>query len=174
MSKLYIRGIAHTSEAEAVNELGADLAGFVISSEPGRFKRGITVSKAESLRAVLKRSIKTVGIFKDEPIEFIESLCEADVIDVIELRGAEDDDYILELSRITRHPIIKAARITTAEEAQAADALHCQYLLLKSATEPELLSQLQTPVFLKLKDGEKLPEDVNPYGTAMLPAETEK
>lgn len=122
----------HSKDIEAVNELRPDFVGFIMSTEQ-KFRRQISVHKAEKFRSMLKPSIKAVGVFVDEPIDFITEICENDIIDLIQLHGAEDDDYILELSRRVKTPIIKAVHVSTTQQILEAQKLHCQYLLLDTA-----------------------------------------
>lgn len=132
MSKIKICGMMHKEDIEAVNELRPDFVGFIMSTEQ-KFRRQISTAKAEKFRSLLKPSIKAVGVFVDEPIEFIEEICENDIIDLIQLHGNEDDDYILKLSRRVKTPIIKAVHVRTTEQILEAQKLHCQYLLLDTA-----------------------------------------
>ncbi len=119
-------------DIEAVNELRPDFVGFIMSAQQ-KFRRQISPHKAEQFRSILKPSIKAVGVFVDEPMDFIEAICENDIIDMIQLHGAEDDDYILKLSRRVKMPIIKAVHVSTTEQILEAEKLHCQYLLLDTA-----------------------------------------
>ncbi|MCH5303867.1 MAG: phosphoribosylanthranilate isomerase [Ruminococcus sp.] len=133
MSKIKICGMMRSEDIEIVNELTPDFVGFVFSSIDGRFRRQVSVSKAERMRSSLKTSIKAVGVFVDEPIEFIERICEDDIIDVVQLHGNEKAEYILELSRTVKTPIIKAVHVKSAEQIYEAEKLPCQYLLLDTA-----------------------------------------
>lgn len=179
MSKIKICGLMHTADADALNELVPDFAGFILSSTEGRFRRQITVAKADLLRSRLDHSIKTVGVFVDEALDFITEICEDEIIDLIQLHGDEDDDFILSLSRRVRQPIIKAVKAKSSEDILAAEGLHCHYLLLDTPYSDKpggggesfgweiIPKSLSKPFFLAGGLGadnlQKALEEVNPY-----------
>lgn len=131
MSKIMICGITHSSEVSALNRLTPDYVGFVLGSDETSPRR-ISHSKAEDLKQKLKSSVQAVGIFENESIDFIESYCDNDIIDLVQLDGDEDDRYILELSRRVPVPIIKTVKAKSPQDIIDAEKLHCQYLRLGS------------------------------------------
>ena len=52
------------------------------------------------------------------------------VIDLVQLHGDEDADYIKSLQDAVSCPVIKAMRVQSPEQVLAAEALPCDYLLL--------------------------------------------
>jgi len=64
----------------------------------------------------LNTAIKAVGVFVDESVENIVKLLDHRVIDIVQLHGNEDEDYIKELRRFTDKPIIKAFCIKREED----------------------------------------------------------
>jgi phosphoribosylanthranilate isomerase len=65
---------------------------------------------------MLSNEIQAVGVFVDEDKEFIAKLANENTIDLIQLHGSEDSDYISELKELTDKPIIKAIQIQTPED----------------------------------------------------------
>lgn len=56
------------------------------------------------------------------------------IIDVIQLHGDEDADFIRRLRELTGAPIIKAAKIRTPEDVGRVQALGADYVLLDNGT----------------------------------------
>lgn len=132
MSKIKICGMQRIEDIKIVNEFLPDFVGFIMS-EQDKFRRQIPVNLAAKLRGNLDDFIRPVGVFVDESEEFIADICNNDIIDLIQLHGHEDNDYILRLGRMVRVPIVKAVHVRTSEEIRQAEKLSCQYLLLDTA-----------------------------------------
>ena len=93
-----ICGLRRPEDAMAANCLKPDLAGFILS--PG-FRRSIDPEQAQRLRRILTPDIRTVGVFVDAPLEEILQAAEGGWIDMIQLHGREDRDYITKLTDLT-------------------------------------------------------------------------
>ncbi|MDR2191404.1 MAG: phosphoribosylanthranilate isomerase [Endomicrobium sp.] len=107
MVKVKICGLKRKEDIEYVNLTKPDYAGFVFAG----VKRKIDFKTAEYLRSLLDDKIQAVGVFVDEPIENIAALCKADTIDLIQLHGGEDENYIDKLRQKTGAKIIKAVKV---------------------------------------------------------------
>lgn len=178
MSKVKICGLQRTQDIEIVNEFMPNYAGFILGSEK-KFRRQVSASDAEKLSEKLDPQIKSVGVFVDEPIDFICSLCDNDVIDIIQLHGSEDNDYILELSKRVQNPIIKAVHVKNSNQVEQAEKLSCNYLLLDTAYKDKaggggkkfdwdlIPEKVSKPYFLaggiNAKNAIKAIEKLNPY-----------
>lgn len=99
MAKIKICGLRRSEDIEYVNELSPDYIGFILS---GGFRRSVSAAQAEKMKSFLKKNIKAVGVFVDEPIENIN----LDFIDLVQLHGNESPEYC---SRINA-PVIKALK----------------------------------------------------------------
>lgn len=130
MTKIKICGMRRKEDILYVNEYLPDYAGFILSKGYRR-----TVEKADffRLREMLSEHIKCVGVFVDEPVENI--LRFADSLDVIQLHGSEDAEYIERLSERTDCAVWKAVRTSRREDIETADAYPCSALLIDSCTE---------------------------------------
>ncbi|MCL2484749.1 MAG: phosphoribosylanthranilate isomerase [Endomicrobia bacterium] len=118
MSKIKICGLKREEDIKYVNETKPDFAGFVFAG----VKRKIDFKAAEKFKALLNKDIKSVGVFVNEPIENIIDLYKSGIIDLVQLHGEEDAEYIKNLKDKIDIPIIKAIRLGChCEEAQCAD-----------------------------------------------------
>ncbi|AET67123.1 phosphoribosylanthranilate isomerase [Desulfosporosinus orientis DSM 765] len=155
MTKIKICGLTRLCDIEAVNEALPDFAGFVFAES----RRRIAPENALALRKVLNDGIKAVGVFVDARIEEILGICSQGIIDVIQLHGQENQDYINKLRDITGKPIIKAVRVRSGEDIKAAGGFSCHYLLLDAYSQKaqggtgetfdwNLAAQVNKPFFL--------------------------
>lgn len=126
MAKIKICGLRREEDIRAVNQFRPDYIGFVFAS--GR--RQIDFKTAEKLRDKLNPSICPVGIFVNEDISFILSLCKAGIIDVIQLHGDESEGYRKELKKALPNKIIQAIRIRDASQIKVAEDNCADYFLL--------------------------------------------
>ena len=108
MTKIKICGLKRELDIEYINEFLPEFAGFVFYPKS---KRYVDFEKAKSLKSKLDKNIKAVGVFVNEDIEKILFLCKNDIIDIIQLHGNEDEEYIKKLKEKTEKPVIKAVRI---------------------------------------------------------------
>ncbi|MEY8355323.1 phosphoribosylanthranilate isomerase [Lachnospiraceae bacterium 54-53] len=130
--RIKICGLTRREDVLAVNRWKPDYAGFVFA--PG--KRRITGAKAGELRKLLLPEIPAAGVFVNSPMNDIVSLAENRTIDLIQLHGDEDRDYILELKKCLGplYPVIKAIRVRTGEDMTRACELPADFLLFDTYT----------------------------------------
>ncbi|MDR1771414.1 MAG: phosphoribosylanthranilate isomerase [Hungatella sp.] len=130
--RIKICGLTRREDILAVNVLKPDYAGFVFA--PG--KRRITGPEAKLLKEVLLPEIPAAGVFVNSPIEDILSLAENKTIDLIQLHGDEDRDYMIELKSCLAPglPVIKAIRVRQAEDMKEAEDLPADFLLFDTYT----------------------------------------
>lgn len=107
MTKVKICGIRSMNDARFVNEAKPDYAGFVFAKS----RRQIGPEQAVYLRKALSRDIRTVGVFVNEDLGFIQKLCRARVIDMVQLHGDEDEITVRRVMEATGLPTVKAVRI---------------------------------------------------------------
>lgn len=128
MCKIKICGLKSPEDIEAVNMAMPDYAGFVFAGN----RRRITFERAEELRAMLHKDIESVGVFVNEDVERIKAVCDGGIIDLVQLHGDEDGEYLKKLKREITCPVIKAVRIKDKNEFAGIAELECDYLLLDS------------------------------------------
>jgi len=107
MAKIKICGLKRIEDIQCVNEAKPDYIGFVFAGA----KRKIGFEEAAKLKSFLDKDIKAVGVFVNEKIDNVISLCSKGVIDFVQLHGDEDESYIRELKGRTGKPVIKAVKV---------------------------------------------------------------
>ena len=113
-------------DIEYANRVKPDLVGFIFANT----RRKISPAQAKQFRKALDTEIPAVGVFVNEDISVITSLVQDGCIDMIQLHGEEDADYIRRLREICDVPVIKAVKVQTVEQIRQAAALPVDYLLL--------------------------------------------
>lgn len=106
--KIKICGLSRLADIECVNKLQPDFIGFVFFPKS---KRAVTMAQAAELKSKLTPSIKAVGVFVNEKIEFILKLAQDGIIDAVQLHGDENAAYCRSLKEQLDLPIIKAVRV---------------------------------------------------------------
>lgn len=96
--KIKICGITSLEEIEYINKLKPEYIGFVFTSS----KREISKEQGKVLAQSLDEGVKVVGVFKDNSLEEIKNILIEIKLDVIQLHGSEDDDFIEKLRKIIK------------------------------------------------------------------------
>ena len=104
-----------------------DYVGFVFWSKS---RRNIDIQTARLLRQTLSPDIMTVGVYVDHDAELISEMFHSGLINIAQLHGHEDEDYIKTLRRMADIPIIKAFRIRSKADLDAAQCSTADYILL--------------------------------------------
>ncbi len=105
--KIKICGLFREEDIDAVNFNKIDFAGFIFAESPRR----VDFMLAKKLKKKLDKNIKSVGIFVNEKIEEILKLYEAEIIDIAQLHGNEDEKFIEKLKNNSNLKIIKTAKV---------------------------------------------------------------
>ena len=126
MQKIKLCGMMKPCDIEYANRVKPDLIGFIFANT----RRKISAAQAKQFRKALDAEISAVGVFVNEDISVITSLVQDGCIDMIQLHGEEDADYIRRLREICDVPVIKAVKVQTVEQIRQAAALPVDYLLL--------------------------------------------
>lgn len=113
-------------DIEYANRVKPDFVGFIFANT----RRKISAAQAKQFREALDAEIPAVGVFVNEDISGITSLVQNGCIDLIQLHGEEDADYIRRLREVCDVPVIKAVKVQTVEQIRQAAALPVDYLLL--------------------------------------------
>ncbi|WP_409200339.1 tryptophan synthase subunit beta [Methanobrevibacter sp. DSM 116169] len=93
MTKIKICGIKRVEDIEIINKYNPDYVGFVFAES----QRKIDVKKAQKLKSLLNNDISSVGVFVNEDIEKIIEIFSNDIIEIAQLHGDEDNNYIKQL-----------------------------------------------------------------------------
>ena len=160
MTKIKLCGLSRQCDIEWANELKPDYIVFVFWSKS---KRNVSPEKANELKALLSPDIKAVGVFVNEPVQNVAKLLNNNIIDIAQLHGSEDEEYISKLRTLTNKPIIKAFLLKSKDDAQKAEKSTADHILLDSGMgtgkgfDRSLLKNISRPYFLA---GGLYPENV--------------
>ncbi len=107
-TKIKICGLFRAEDIVAVNNVLPDFIGFVFAQST----RQVSIEQALKLRENLNQKIIPVGVFVNASIKTIREIVDQKIIDMVQLHGDEDEDFIKELKQQTGVTIIKAFNIT--------------------------------------------------------------
>lgn len=127
MTKIKLCGLSRVEDIEVANKLLPEFVGFIFYEKS---KRYISPAQAETLKYILDKKISAVGVFVNEKISAVAEI--AKFLDLIQLHGDEDENYISEIKKITAKKIIKAFKIKTVEDLQRAKNSRADFILLDS------------------------------------------
>lgn len=133
MAKIKICGLFRDVDTEYVNEAKPDYVGFIIGVSFS--KRNIDYTQAEHLRSLIDKDIPTVGVFIDHPLEEVAKLAKNGIINIVQLHGSEDEEYIKALRKlIPDTPIWKAFVVKSEQDILKAEKSTADKVLLDSGT----------------------------------------
>lgn len=151
MTKIKLCGLFRQKDIETANILKPDYIGFVFAKNSRRY---ISPEKAAEFKGILNPEIKAVGVFVNETPKKVAAMLNSGTIDMAQLHGGEDEDYIKTLRKLTEKSVIQAFRIDCSEKIPAAEQSIADYILLDSGAgtgEPfdwDLLYDINRPYFL--------------------------
>jgi phosphoribosylanthranilate isomerase len=175
MTKVKICGLTRMEDIFSVNNFHPNYIGFVFAKS----RRQVNADTARTLKSALDGGIKAVGVFVNEDIGAVVSLVKENIIDVVQLHGSENQEYIENLRTKISVPIIKAVSVQSREQVLSASRLPCDYLLLDTYVPGEqggsgksfdwsIIPTIQKPYFLAGGlDCRNVPEAIktlHPYG----------
>lgn len=170
MTKIKFCGLTRLSDIEAANKLKPEYIGFVFWL---RSKRLVTREQAAELKAALDPAIKAVGVFVDEDLSVVESLLDDGIIDIAQLHGNEDEDYIKELKNKSGKQVIKAFKIRSEDDLKLAEESSADMVLLDSGMgtgktfDWDLIGSVSRPYFLAgglgVDNAEEAVRKLHPY-----------
>lgn len=145
-------GMFRQRDIEAVNAARPDFCGFVIDFPKSH--RNVTPGKARALRLQLDPGIKAVGVFVDRDAERVAEIANSCALHAVQLHGQENEEYIETLRQLTDAFVIKAFRVRSASDLEAALASSADFVLLDNgqgtgeAFDWNLLKGFGRPYFL--------------------------
>ena len=129
MTKIKLCGLSRIEDIELANQLAPEYVGFVFWEKS---KRNVSLEQARLLREKLDESILSAGVFVDADMEYILTLVQAGIINIVQLHGHEDEAYIRDLRKLADCPIIKAFCIRNDEDMELANISSADMVLLDS------------------------------------------
>ena len=89
--KVKICGITCPEDGVAASEAGADAIGLVFAEKS---KRRVSLDQAKRIIDAVDPFVTNVGVFVDAPLSFVMETKESLGLDVVQLHGIEDEDYV--------------------------------------------------------------------------------
>ncbi len=121
-----ICGITTLEEIDYINELKPDYTGLVFAES----KRKVNIENGKKLLKALDKEIKSVGVFRNNTKEYIIEVVKNLPLDIIQLHGDEDNDFIDYLKSKTSCEIWKAVGIKSKDDLIKARSFNVETLLL--------------------------------------------
>ena len=130
MVKIKICGLKRLEDIEIVNKYKPDYIGFVFADS----KRKVSHDLASKLKDNLDSDIVSVGVFVDAGQDEILELFGNGIIDVAQLHGSENEDYIIGLKDKTDNKlkIINAIEMSEEVDLDSYENTQADFLLLDS------------------------------------------
>lgn len=152
MTKIKFCGLRRQEDIDFANLILPEYIGFVFAKIS---KRYVSPEKAALLKKRLDGRINAVGVFVNEELLQVAELLNGGVIDIAQLHGGENEEYISELRKLTDKPIIKAFNVTNERDISLALKSSADFVLLDSPLagsgtrfDWELLKNFGRPYFL--------------------------
>lgn len=151
MTKIKLCGLSRICDIDAANAQRPEYVGFVFWKKS---KRYVTPEHAALLKQHLAPGIAAVGVFIDEDVREVAKLMNDGIIDIAQLHGGEDENYIATLRGLAKGGIIKAYRVKSDADIDAAKHSTADYVLLESgagtgqAFDWRLIRDIGRPYFL--------------------------
>ncbi len=131
MTKIKFCGMRRPEDIEAANEILPDFIGFILAP---KFWRYIPLDTVKNLASMADPKIKRVGVFVDNPESDVLEALKSGAVDMAQLHGGEDEEYIKKIQRAASKPVIKAFKITCAEDIKKASESPADLILLDAGT----------------------------------------
>jgi len=151
MTKIKLCGLRRSEDILVANELKPDYIGFVFAKKSRRY---VSPSEAYRLKSMLAPGIEVVGVFVDESVDTVYEYLSRGIVDIAQLHGHEDDDYIRKLKALTDKPVIKALKVESKEDIEVANQSVADMVLLDGGAgdgktwEWSLIKCIKRPYFL--------------------------
>ncbi|MGH2841918.1 MAG: phosphoribosylanthranilate isomerase [Solirubrobacteraceae bacterium] len=120
-------GITNLDDAHRAAEAGAWALGMIFwEGSPRR----CDPAQAAVIGASLRRTLELAGVFVNATLEEIDAVVQGAGLSLVQLHGDEGPVFCAEVARRTGAKVIKAARIRSRSDLQAAAAFHSDFHLL--------------------------------------------
>jgi phosphoribosylanthranilate isomerase len=127
MTRVKICGVTRPADAEAAVALGAWAIG--LNHWEGTPRR-VDPAAAAEFGAALKRRCEVAGVFVNPTLEEVVAAVENAQLTMVQLHGEEGPAFCAEAARRTGTKVIKALRVRSAADVQAAETYRVDYHLL--------------------------------------------
>jgi len=120
-------GITRLEDAREAARLGAWAIGLNHHPDSPRF---CEPAAAVEISAAVKRRLEVVGVFVNPTLDQVVTAAEDESLTMVQLHGGEGVAFCREAARRTGCKVIKAIRVRSAADVQAAEAFRTDYHLL--------------------------------------------
>ena len=131
MTKIKFCGMRRPEDIEAANEILPDFIGFILAP---KFWRYVPLDTVKNLASMADPKIKRVGVFVDNPESDVLEALKSGAVNMAQLHGGEDEEYIKKIQRAASKPVIKAFKITCAKDIKKASESPADLILLDAGT----------------------------------------
>src|SRR5688572_6397408 len=132
MPRVKICGITRPEDAEQAAALGAWAIGFILWPQS---KRLADPAVAAGIARALRRRVEIVGVFVNPTLDEVVHAVEGIGLTYLQLHGDEGPAFCTAVAERTGARVIKAVRVASGADIQAAARFHSDLLLLDAAVE---------------------------------------
>ena len=131
-----ICGLTQEKDVLEASSLGIDFLGFVLVEESSRY---VTINRLKKLLKEIPSNIRTVALLVNPKNDIIEKIVNEVNIDFLQLHGQESPERVLEISKNSKIPIIKAIGISRKDDIKKIRSYEniVDYVLLDAKPESE-------------------------------------
>ena len=126
MTKVKVCGMTNLADAEHAASHGAWAIGLIHHPDSPRYVRP---EVAEEIGAALKRRCEIAGVFVNSKLDEVIDAADRENLTLLQLHGEEGPAFCVEAARRTGARVIKAMRVTSAADVQAAEAFRTDFHL---------------------------------------------
>jgi phosphoribosylanthranilate isomerase len=126
MAKVKVCGMTSLADAEHAAAHGAWAIGLIHHPESPRY---VAPEAAEEIGAALKRRCEIAGVFVNSPLEQVVEAAERENLTLLQFHGEEGPSFCTEAARRTGAKVIRAFRVTSSAEVNAAEAFRVDFHL---------------------------------------------
>ena len=126
MAKVKVCGMTSLADAENAASLGAWAIGLIHHPDSPRY---VKPDVAEEIGAALKRRCEIAGVFVNSTLEDVIQAAERENLTLLQFHGEEGPSFCVEARRRTGAKVIKAMRINSPADVQAAEAFRTDFHL---------------------------------------------
>ena len=133
MIRIKICGVTQADDAALVGSSGVDFIGLNFWPKS---KRYLDPQRAPMLSSIVRSTgnAKLVGVFVDPDLEDIQAITATVDLDIIQLHGDEDPDFVKKVSLAVYRPVWKAIAVKSVKDISHLDVWGAEALLLDAPT----------------------------------------
>jgi phosphoribosylanthranilate isomerase len=124
MTKVKICGVTRLGDAELAVELGAWAIGL---NHWEQSPRCVDPARAAEIGQAMKRRCEVAGVFVNPTLDEVAEAVENETLTMVQLHGEEGPSFCAEVRRRTGAKVIKALRVRSAADVQAAEAYRTDF-----------------------------------------------